>query len=291
MKKDIQEEPENNKNSEIALWKDDEEKNKAKTLSESGYLGKSSIGNLNDVDLLCMVIFSALGYDFASSTTLIDDMRKLNPKGRCALRDSWGIGCQTLLNLSTGLKQKNLLSSWYFVHILLTDGKDTCSNLSGDKMIELIKLIDVGIPSQLLKTIIIGIDVEDDDEKEIKGICDTNKKNIDFYNVKEMQIESIFSKIQITLGIQQKTDIVSVGNDEIKIAFVQKEFVPVIQIEKRRFVVLFNIQTSASMEGSKWEKVIKSVEGFLNHLGNGFNFINAFFFNDKPCNFKEYKDE
>ena len=42
---------------------------------------------------------------------------------------------------------------------------------------------------------------------------------------------------------------------------------PVLTLQRKNFVVLFNLDCSGSMSGGKWRRVCEAVRGFVSHLG------------------------
>ena len=59
-------------------------------------------------------------------------MEKNGPSGLTAMNDAFICGCKSLMQLSGLLAKIKTLNSWYFVHILLTDGCDNSSETTHD---------------------------------------------------------------------------------------------------------------------------------------------------------------
>lgn len=49
---------------------------------------------------------------------------------------------------------------------------------------------------------------------------------------------------------------------------VQEQHRPVVQVKMKNFAVMFNLDVSGSMSGTKWTNVCKSVDGFISKMGN-----------------------
>lgn len=74
--------------------------------------------------LLSGAYFSALGFQSAENTTIPSLLRKINPNGGTAMRDSLIQGNTLMLKLNQLLKQMGTDSLFNFVHVILTDGVD-----------------------------------------------------------------------------------------------------------------------------------------------------------------------
>lgn len=80
--------------------------------------------------LLCTTYFAACGFQPAQNTTIPSTLKKINPTGGTAMRDSLVEGCKLMLKLNQVLKDISSDSHWNFVHVILTDGADCDSKNS-----------------------------------------------------------------------------------------------------------------------------------------------------------------
>jgi len=99
-------------------------------------------------------------------------------------------------------------------------------------------------------------------------------------NISNVKIDEIFEKIRIDLGIQKKTTLTGIATDDMAIFGVHEEYQPYLAIKEQKFAVLFNLDISGSMAGSKWTKVCQSVDKFVRFLGEG-DLVAGVVFNDK----------
>jgi len=67
-------------------------------------------------------------------------------------------------------------------------------------------------------------------------------------------IEEIFEKIKLSIGIYERTNAFLVGSQDI---ILEKEYNQCVVAEKQRFVVLFTLDMSGSMSGSRWKKSLQ----------------------------------
>ena len=210
------------------------------------------------------MIFRAIGYNLASDGNLLRKIKNITPSGGAAIIDSFLAGCNLTLKISGALKEKGLLGNWHFLHVVITDGLDTCSKTDIGECLLVLLLLSNVIPVQLYKTVFIGIDVNSQGDKLLTALQELGKQSTEYYKANDITqetIKNIFQEIQISLGILSQTNIA------------------LLSIKERKFVVLFTIQKSSSMY-SKWNKVTKAVEMILQQLGSGLHFANALCFND-----------
>ena len=92
-----------------------------------------------------------------------------------------------------------LFGHFKFVHVILTDGDDNASKIDNDELFSLLEQIKLKLPPQFLKNIIIGVGVNKGTKSELIQL--TNKTNGEFYDVQSNEIENIFQKISLSLGI------------------------------------------------------------------------------------------
>lgn len=60
-------------------------------------------------ELIDMIVFQELGFDFAHKTDIVEKMEKITCDGSTAMRDAFYCGCQSFLKLSNRLKQEGIL--------------------------------------------------------------------------------------------------------------------------------------------------------------------------------------
>ena len=231
-----------------------------------------------------LAILSELGFEPATLSQIPKKITEISPIGSTAMRDAVIEGITLLLQLNTILIQLGTGNVWNFVHIVITDGDDTCSKTSVEQTCELLKLINCTIPEQMLKTWFIGIDLNQHGvaAQNMLKFCKTGQKNTEFMNITDLEIGSIFEKIILKLGIQQNTGLIGIHNQDSNqvnlLAFTEQKVG--VSITEQRFVVLFNLDFSSSMSGSKWTQVCNSVERFVKYLGKD-DLVAAVIFNDK----------
>ena len=65
----------------------------------------------------------------------------------------------------------------------------------------------------------------------------------------------------------RRRQIVGALSEEQIAIMVHDQVDPCLQISIQRYAVLFNLDVSGSMQGSKWRSVCGSVDNFVSHLG------------------------
>ena len=111
-----------------------------------------------------IVMSAFLGFLPASQSTLNEKIKAIKPDRGTALRDSYIKGSELMLRLHVqwmegGLAQK---MNTHFVHIVLTDGMDNSSKASFNDVAEMQFVMGRLIPSKILKTYFIGVDLHED---------------------------------------------------------------------------------------------------------------------------------
>jgi len=171
---------------------------------------------------------------------------------------------------------------WNFVHIVLTDGEDNASKVKIDEACGLMALIGLTVNQSTIKTWFIGVDVNNNAQavKDLTELSEIGGENADFVKISNVKIDEIFEKIRIGLGIQKKVTLTGAATYDMAVLGVHEEYQPYLAVKKQKFAVLFNLDMSGSMAGSKWNQVCQSVDKFVRFLGEG-DLVAGVVFNDK----------
>ncbi len=169
---------------------------------------------------------------------------------------------------------------WNFVQVVLTDGLDQNSKSSLADTVKGIYAIGQLLNVKMLKIILIGVGVSAKAQLELKTIAQAGGENAEYYSVDNADISRIFQRITISLGLQERQEIIGIQARQTTAIMYQKKYQPVIQVQKQNFAVLLNLDVSGSMEGQKWSNVCNSVDSFIEHLGED-DLISAMVFNDE----------
>jgi len=169
---------------------------------------------------------------------------------------------------------------WNFVHVVVTDGFDTASKSSLEETCALMRVISQKIPVEMLKTWFIGVNIAESKKAltEIAALVSSGGKNCEFANITDNNIEDIFSKLRVELGLIKQTDILAAQLADQGL-YTYEENIPYIRVHKQRYIVLFNLDISGSMAGVKWSKVCTAVNDFVRNLGPE-DLVCAILFND-----------
>ena len=118
-----------------------------------------------------------------------------------------------------------------------------------------------------LKIILIGVGVQGKAEAELRLIAKAGGQNADYYSANNADIEKIFQRITVNLGLQKRQQLIGVANKTGSAFFLQEKVSPVLSLQLQNFAVLLNLDVSASMSGPKWRSVCQSVDRFVDFLG------------------------
>ena len=153
--------------------------------------------------LLSAAVFQEVGFELVKNQTLTERMRRITPSNTTAMRDAICTGITLMLKLHTLINKLGTFQQYNFVHIVLTDGDDNASKVSLEETCALLLLIGKTIPVDQLKTIFIGVDIEQCEQTVKEMLCMTllGLDNVDFHKIGTDNIENIFQQIRIKLGI------------------------------------------------------------------------------------------
>ncbi len=124
------------------------------------------------------------------------------------MRDAIAIGVMKMIALQALFVKGNLFGHFKFVHVILTDGDDNQSRIPTYKLSELLTQLNQKLPPEFLKNIIIGVQVDSVTKQGLQKLA--GESNGEFYDIESDDIENIFQKISISLGIVTKTAIIGI---------------------------------------------------------------------------------
>jgi Mg-chelatase subunit ChlD len=230
---------------------------------------------------LALGLFSGLGFEFADKSILPSRLKSLKPDGSTAMRDAIMLATKVMIDLGGVISQIGGRELWNFVHVVLTDGDDNASKTILDDACAVMYAIGQTLKVSTLKTYFIGVDLAPNSKaaREISALALSGGENADYFNINGVQINDIFEKIKVNVGLLQRTGMVGVASGNAAFVAYQQTVDPVIFVEKQRYVVLFTLDISGSMAGNKWTRVCESVEKFVSYLGNE-DLVGAIVFND-----------
>jgi len=108
------------------------------------------------------------------------------------------------------------------VQVLLTDGDDAGSKADLMTTIKMIYAIGQLLNVKTIKIILIGVGVSGKAEQELRTIAKAGGENAEYYSVSEADIGRIFTRIQVSLGLQKRQQVVGVANQKGAALFVHE---------------------------------------------------------------------
>jgi hypothetical protein len=227
--------------------------------------------------LISLAVVEEHGFVIATEAhriALIKALSMVQCSGATALNDAVLTGVILLLELKAVMLKLGIIKH-KFVHIVLTDGADTSSEASQSDMQELFKKLgdDVG---DLCKTFFIGVNLGYQEKRQLSEIARFAGDSAELFNCEDVELESVFKRIQVNLGIRR--NIVAVEHNNQLVIGAKDQLIA--QVQENKFLVLFTLDISGSMAGARWDKVVRAVAGFC--LGmKDHDILGCILFNDK----------
>ena len=188
-------------------------------------------------------------------------MRKLE-RTQCgnqtALRDAIALGITRMLKLKQHLTRLNAFDH-NFIHIVLTDGEDNQSKLKEAEFLALQHVLDREDFHKICKTIFIGVNLNATAERDLRLYSILGGEHAQFEKCDTMDIESVFDHISINLI--QRTRVAAIQTERGAVMFGSRERAAVLGLN--HFLVLFTLDISGSMAGSRWNAVKRAVKSLL----------------------------
>ena len=215
---------------------------------------------------LAAALLSQLGFETVGSNTVMPRLNAITPGGGTAMRDSLIAGVGLILKLNSALGELGEAERWNFVHILITDGQDSESKSTLEDAAKVMYLIGQTIPVSRCKTIIIGIDLENSPQAamELVVLSELGGENCQIHEIGSVNISDLFNRIQVELGMTRQTGVglVQTASGQRAVVVAQHDQA-VMRVSRTSFAVVFNIDISGSMKGSRYQRVKESVAHFL----------------------------
>ena len=163
-----------------------------------------------------------------------------------------------------------------FLYIVLTDGEDTSSQASLRDIQNIYRKMGQEIGDEMFKTFFIGINLEYRAQRELQSIANVAGDCAELFNCRDVEISDIFQRIKLSVGLETRIAIASDGNN---IVGARADRV-VLQAEKQKFLVLFDLDMRGSMIGQRWRLLQDALAQFFNVLEDS-DMIGCVLFNHK----------
>ena len=218
--------------------------------------------------LVAAAFFAKEGYAPSRQSSLLQALEEINPWGDTAMLSSMMACLSRILRLNAALAQLGLQNSFHFLHIVITDGVDNQSRTSVEQVGAVLMLIGAKLPVNHCKTIIIGIDLDEDQQcrAQLEALNLLGGENCQKYDIDSVQIGQVFDGIKVSLGIQRQVCVAMVQQGAQTGMMFSQTSRPVLSVSRPNFAVLFNLDISGSMSGARWSRVKASVQNFMSSL-------------------------
>ncbi|CDW79990.1 UNKNOWN [Stylonychia lemnae] len=203
------------------------------------------------------LLFAALGFEPASQSTLSRKLENIRPNGGTSLRDATAQGVQIMIQLNAAIHQLQTGGVYKFVHIVITDGQDTSSNISFEELGAAFYAIGASLPKEFIRTVFVGIDLADDQkaQTELTAISLLGGDTSEIHNIQNTKISQILEKVRLELGIRSQRQQLVISQGDQTLCVARESHQPLLKVSEEHYAVLFNLDISGSMTGRKMEQV------------------------------------
>ncbi|CAD8154690.1 unnamed protein product [Paramecium pentaurelia] len=212
-----------------------------------------------------MVQLHKMGFQLKQNESTISELKNYNPKkGQgTAVRDAILFGFTKILNAMIILKNCEQLDQYKFVHIVLTDGEDNSSSTSISNLSAILNKV-----KDICRTLIIGIDMKKEQLPYISKECE-------YYDVRSSEIESLFHRISVSLGLKVTTAVGAIVQNDVGVIAVSQKKELSLNLRRCKYMIMLTIDGSPSMndgEGwwlwktTRWSLARKAVKNLMKSL-------------------------
>ena len=120
------------------------------------------------------------------------------------------------------------------------------------ELASLFYIINRAIPTSRCSTAFIGIELNQKAAVELSLISACGGDSCQAYNASNVNLNEIFERLSVSLGIQREVGIVGVSSGGSAAFVIQQRNNPYLQIRQNRFAVLLNLDFSWINE---WRKM------------------------------------
>lgn len=209
---------------------------------------------------------SKYGFEPISKTSVLNRLSQVQPNGDTALLDSTKAGIQVILKLNEVFNDLGASGNWNFVHIVITDGVDNASNTSLEELAMLFAIVGRGIPKEKCLTVFIGVELNAEAAIQLALLTSLGGDTCQMYNVNKVELSEIFSRISATIGVRRQVNIGVVNAGGVNAMAIRQQNTPFLNISRKNFAVLLNLDISGSMSGNRFNALRSSVQNFLRNL-------------------------
>lgn len=238
--------------------------------------------------LILSKVLDQLGFETVPRSTVLTRLNQIQPDGETALLDSAKAGINVVLKLNEVFNQLGASGAWNFVHIVITDGIDTVSNSSIEELAMLFALVGRGIPKDKCLTVFIGVELSVEAAIQLALLTKLGGDTCQMYNVNSVQLNDIFARISATIGVRRQVNINMINTNGVSAMAFQQTNQPYLNITRKNFAVLLNLDISGSMNGGRFNSLKSSVQSFLRNLDQN-DLVSCLVFNERVQLLKNYQ--
>jgi len=207
-------------------------------------------------------------------------LENLKPDGGTNLYAAIANGTSSAYGMALALLKETAQSdiNIRLINVVLTDGEDT-SQHSNQNFIQVSKILQLLHGTSLnladsCQTFLVGIGKSN--FSSLRNLTKGCGQYCTFQQVSDIKIESLFEQIEVKMGIANRIAIIETE----QAAIVARKQELALRLQENRYVVIFTIDHSGSMEGDRWERVKKGLRTFLDKLHDNDLFCIQLFNND-----------
>lgn len=230
--------------------------------------------------LILSGVLSKFGFEPVYKSSVLNRLAQVQPNGDTALLDSTKAGIQVILKLNEVFNDLGASGNWNFVHIVITDGVDNSSSTSLEELAMLFAIVGRGIPKEKCLTVFIGVELNPEAAIQLALLTSLGGDTCQMYNVNKVELNEIFNRITATIGVRRQVNVGLVSARGVNAMAIQQQNIPFLNISRKNFAVLLNLDISGSMNGNRFNALRSSVQNFMRSLDQN-DIVSCLVFNQR----------
>ncbi|OMJ90118.1 hypothetical protein SteCoe_7608 [Stentor coeruleus] len=218
-------------------------------------------------------------YIKASESDIAKRLKIVDPFGATCMRDAVDFCIKRVSKFTDSLKNQRDRYPYSFKIIVVTDGEDNASWYTAPDLSRQLESLTFNRDIDDINVVFITLDLDKHEQANLDliGITHNSSTHAKLFKETTVRLEQVFERL-VLASIQENSNFL-MEKDGLMIDISRNAEVN-LSAEKK-FAVTFCLDISGSMEGQRWETLIKCVEKIQKKLAcDEHNYLDCFLFND-----------